>query len=84
MIFEFKLPYQPRQEKPILPHSVVIQLGAQSVYAASMERIWNLSPSGWQALKLSVFILRNNHNDGLALSDTSDAKLATRFSLGWW
>ena len=27
-IFEFKLPYQPRQEKPTLPHSDVIKLDA--------------------------------------------------------
>ena len=27
-IFEFKLPYQPRQEKPTLPHSDVIRLDA--------------------------------------------------------
>ena len=26
--FEFKLPYHPGQEKPTLPHSVSIQLGA--------------------------------------------------------
>ena len=27
-IFEFKLPYQPRQEKPTLPHDDVIRLDA--------------------------------------------------------
>ena len=27
-IFEFKLPYQPRQEKPTVPHSDVIRLDA--------------------------------------------------------